>query len=159
MFGKDRHDPNQSLNENIHHVLAHSYSTYFILFLVGLSLDLFFKSKVFTGEVVVFFGMILLGLGTLLVVWAQSTSRNIDKGNITKEVFAHGPYCFTRSPTHWGLFLLMLGFGLIANAFFVIILTIISFVLTRLIFLRKEEKLLVAKYGSPYLEYKRSVKF
>jgi protein-S-isoprenylcysteine O-methyltransferase Ste14 len=150
---------NKTFNDNIHHVLAHSYSTYFILFLAGLSLDLFFKYKVFTGEVVVFFGVMLLALGTLLVLWAQSTSRNLDKGNITTEAFYHGPYCFTRSPTHWGLFLLMLGFGLIANALFVILLTMISFLLTRFIFLRKEESLLVAKYGRPYLEYKKSVKF
>jgi protein-S-isoprenylcysteine O-methyltransferase Ste14 len=152
-------NPNNTLNDNIHHVLAHSYSTYFILFLIGLSLDLAFKLNVFTGNVVAFMGGILLFLGTLLVLWAQKTSRNLDKGNITKEVFSHGPYCFTRSPTHWGLFFLMLGFGLMANAFFVILLTILSFLVTRFIFLKKEETLLVAKYGAPYMEYQKSVKF
>jgi protein-S-isoprenylcysteine O-methyltransferase Ste14 len=148
-----------TLNDNIHHVLAHSYSTYFILFLVGLSLDLVFKWSVFTGDVVVFMGILLLVLGTALILWAQNTSRNLNKQNLTKDVFSHGPYCFTRSPTHWGLFFLMLGFGLMSNAFFVILLTILSFVLTRLIFLKKEETLLLEKYGTPYLEYKKSVKF
>jgi len=149
----------QGIHANVHRILAHSYFTYFALFLIGLSLDLILKLKVFTGGVVVFFGFLLLAVGTVLVLWAQHTSRNLDKTNISKEVFCRGPYCFTRSPTHWGLFLLMLGFGLVSNSLFVILCTILAFFLTKFIFLRKEEAVLVKKYGVPYLEYKKSVKF
>ena len=104
-------------------------------------------------------GFIFLIFGTFLVFWAQKTSRHLNIENITKETFCHGPYRYTRSPTHWGLFLLMLGFGMIANAFFIVLFSIISFLITKLVFLKKEEKVLAAKYGTPYLEYKKSVKF
>ncbi|KKP64099.1 MAG: hypothetical protein UR62_C0020G0001, partial [Candidatus Nomurabacteria bacterium GW2011_GWF2_35_12] len=67
-------------------------------------------------------------------------------------------YCYTRSPTHFGLFLLMLGFGIITNALFIIIFSVISFIITKFVFIRKEEKILAEKYGIPYLEYKKSVK-
>jgi protein-S-isoprenylcysteine O-methyltransferase Ste14 len=51
-----------------------------------------------------------------------------------------------------------LGFGIISNAFFVILTTLVSFLVSRFIFLEKEEIILEEKYGTPYLEYKRAVK-
>ncbi|KKP71662.1 MAG: hypothetical protein UR70_C0021G0015 [Candidatus Nomurabacteria bacterium GW2011_GWB1_35_20] len=52
----------------------------------------------------------------------------------------------------------MLGFGIITNALFIIIFSVISFIITKFVFIRKEEKILAEKYGIPYLEYKKSVK-
>lgn len=60
---------------------------------------------------------------------------------------------------HWGLFILMLGFGILINAIFVILFSIVSFVVAKFIFLKKEENILAGKYGAPYMEYKKSVKF
>ena len=143
---------------NIHKILAHSYFIYFLFFLIGVFLDLYFNIRIFNNAVMAPIGVAFLLLATILILWAQMTSRNLSKQNITKETFCKGPYCYTRSPTHWGLFLLLLGFGFIANAFFVIILTLISFVITKFIFLEKEENALAMKYGAPYLEYKKEVK-
>jgi protein-S-isoprenylcysteine O-methyltransferase Ste14 len=103
-------------------------------------------------------GTLILILATILVFWAQKTSRSLDTKNMSKETFCKGPYCYTRSPTHWGLFFLMLGFGIIANAVFVVLFTLIAFLLVRFIFLEKEERILTEKYGAPYLEYKESVR-
>jgi protein-S-isoprenylcysteine O-methyltransferase Ste14 len=143
---------------SVHKILAHSYATYFIFFLAGVCLDLIFKFKVFTSSMLQVWGFVLIALGTLLIFWAQRTSRNLKKDTITKETFRGGPYSYTRSPTHWGLFLLMLGFGLVTNAFFVMIFSIVAFVFTKITFLHKEEEILALKYGAPYMEYKRSVK-
>ena len=52
----------------------------------------------------------------------------------------------------------MLGFGVITNSFFIVVFSIVSFVVTKLTFIRKEEKILAEKYSTPYLEYKKSVK-
>lgn len=144
---------------NVHFILAHSYSVYLILFLIGIYLDIVFKFKAFTNSALAPFGLIVLILASLLIVWAQITSRNLKIEKISKETFCRGPYCYTRSPTHWGLFLLMLGFGILANAFFVILTTFISFFISKFIFLDKEEKILAEKYGTPYLEYKKMIKF
>lgn len=48
---------------------------------------------------------------------------------------------------------------MIVNAFFIIVFSFISFLITKFTFLSKEEKILAEKYGAPYLEYKKSVKF
>lgn len=159
MFG---HEIKIDHSHNVHRVLAHSYIIYFFLFLLGVCLDVLFQPKVFFNENLSFnlsfLGVMLLLLASVLIFWAQNTSRNLNKANISKETFCKGPYCFTRSPTHWGLFVLMLGFGILTNAIFVILTTIVSFILTKTIFLKKEELLLEEKYGTPYTEYKKAVK-
>jgi len=143
---------------SVHRVLAQSYLFYFISFLFGLFLDFIFPLKIFGETALISVGVTFLILGTFLIFWAQRTSHKLKKENINKETFCHGPYCYTRSPTHFGLFLLMLGFGIITNALFIIIFSVISFIITKFVFIRKEEKILAEKYGIPYLEYKKSVK-
>ncbi len=144
--------------DKLHRLLAHSYSMYLFLFLVGVTLDMIFRFEIFATEITAPLGILLLLIGTVLVTWAQKTSRNLDKNNMTKETFCRGPYCYSRSPTHWGLFLLTLGFGIVANALFIILTTLISFMLAKFVFQEQEESILAAKYGTPYLEYKRSVR-
>lgn len=158
---------NNPHKNKVHKILAHSYLAYFILFLIGVFLNLIFSAqnesvlgeKFFTNPFMVLVGLLFLIFGTFLILWAQKTTRNFKKDVISKETFYRGPYCHTRSPTHLGLFFLMLGFGIIANAVFVILFTLISFIVTKLIFLEEEEKILAEKYGAPYLEYKKLVKF
>ena len=151
---------NKNLHKpSVHKILAHSYSMYFVLFLVGVTLDLVFRFKFFSSSMILSVGSILLIFGSILILWAQYTSRNLKKENVTKETFCHGPYCYTRTPTNFGLFFLILGFGMITNAFFVILFSVISFIIAKFIFLDKQEKVLAEKYGTPYLEYKKSVKF
>jgi protein-S-isoprenylcysteine O-methyltransferase Ste14 len=150
----------QNLDKNkVHKTLVHSYSAYFLLFIIGVYLDLVFNLKVFENSIIIPVGFVILVLGTLLIIWAQETSRNLKIENISKETFSHGPYCFTRTPTNFGLFFLMLGFGMVSNALFTIFLSFVAFVIAKFIFLKKEEKFLSEKYGTPYLEYKASVKF
>ncbi len=142
----------------IHTILAHSYSFYFIAFLVGLFFDFIFKFKIFTHPIVILIGFILIIFSSILIFWAQNTSRNLKSKILTKDDFLIGPYRFSRSPTHWGLTFLMLGFGFLVNGFFVIFLTIISFFITKFIPLKEEEAILAQKYGEPYLEYKKLVR-
>lgn len=143
----------------IHRVLAHSYTVYFIFLLIGITLDFIFKIKILGDDVMLPFGFFFLIVASILIIWAQKTSRDLGKaGGVTKEHFFRGPYQYTRSPTNWGLFFLMLGFGIITNAFFVILTTIISFFVARFIFVDKQEKILAEKYGIHYTEYKKSVR-
>ena len=144
---------------NVHKILAHSYVAHFILFLFGFSLDIIFKFKIFTNPAMIGVGAVFLILGSILIFWAQYTSHHLNKKNITKETFCHGPYCYTRTPTNFGLFFLVFGFGLALNALFVVLSAFVSFLISKLVFLNKQEKMLAIKYGAPYLEYKKSVKF
>ena len=145
---------------SVHRVLAHSYTMYFVLFLIGVTLDLIFRLKIFRTSIMVPTGFFFLVLATVIILWAQKTGRDLRKvKEIKTEHFCRGPYCYTRSPTHWGLFFMMLGFGIMANAVFVILFTLISFIIAKLVFLDKEETILEEKYGAPYQEYKKLVKY
>ena len=146
-------------DNKVHVVLAHSYVVFFMLFLVGVFLDLIFNLKFFNFEFLVPLGIIFILLASILIFWAQKTSRNFKRENLTKESFNKGPYFFTRCPTHLGLFLLTLGFGLIANAIFIVISSAVSFLITKFVYLNHEEAILEKKYGNSYKEYKASVKF
>lgn len=149
----------RKLGGSIHTILAHSYMAYFFLFLLGLLFHAFFPIKISNNAFIIFLSFLFLFFGTLLIFWAQHTSRKLDKSNITKETFYHGPYCYVRMPTHIGLFMLMLGLGLLINSFSIILFSIISLLVNKLYFIKKEEDFLIKKYGSPYLEYKKSVRF
>ena len=155
---EENHKNNAKIH-GVHQVLAHSYVTHLFLFLVGVVLDLIFNFKFFFGPSIAPMGIFFLIFGTFLILWAQKTSRELNKNNIDRETFRQGPYRYTRTPTNFGLFFLVLGFGLIINAFFVILSAFISFLISKFVFLDKEEKILALKYGVPYLEYKKMVKF
>jgi len=143
----------------VHRILAHSYLIQFIFFLVGVCLDSVYKLKISPNPILVPAGLTLLILGTILVIWAQKTTHNLKPVSLDKEPFFHGPYKYTRSPTHVGLFLLMFGFGIMINAWFVVILSLISFAISKFSFLHEQEKILEQKYGAPYSEYKKAVRF
>jgi protein-S-isoprenylcysteine O-methyltransferase Ste14 len=151
-------DANKPRTYRVHRILAHSYFSFFVALVIGLILDFIFPIRILDNVVSMPLSLFLILLATLLILWAQKTSRNMNIKNVTARTFCRGPYCYTRSPTHWGLFILIIGFGILANAFFIILCTIISFALGKLIFLKKEEAVLAEKYGAPYLEYKKEVK-
>ena len=143
----------------VHRILAHSYSLYFILFLIGFLLDILYPIKIFESNVIKYFGFLLLLFASYLIFWAQKTSRNLNKENLTMDSFRRGPYYFTRSPTHLGIFLLIIGFGMVANTIFVIFFSVVAFFVTKLVFLKEQEMLLEERYGEPYREYKKIVRF
>lgn len=150
---------NRSKIHGVHQILAHSYAMHLFLFLVGVMLDLTFNLKFFYGSFVFPLGILFLISGTFLILWAQYTSHHLNRENVTMETFRQGPYRYTRTPTNFGLGFLVLGFGLIINAFFVILSAFVSFLISKFFFLDKQEKILALKYGAPYLEYKKTVKF
>ncbi|KKR78979.1 MAG: hypothetical protein UU24_C0020G0005 [Candidatus Nomurabacteria bacterium GW2011_GWA2_40_9] len=146
-------------NHTVHKTLAHSYIVYFLILVLGVCLDLLFPIRIFHTSIMAPIGFVFLVFASFIIFWAQKSSRDLLKAEeVTKEHFCRGPYCYSRTPTHWGLFFLALGFGFIMNAFFIILFTIISFIITKITFVQKQEKLLEQKFGAPYTEYKKSVK-
>lgn len=147
-------------HHKVHNFLAYSYFVYLFVLIIGVLLDLLLPVKIFHDSVMILVGFILLILSSVLIVWAQKSSVDLlAHENVDKEHFCRGPYCYTRTPTHLGLFLAVLGFGFIINSFFVILLTAASFLFTKITFVKKQEKELEKKFGEAYREYKKIVKF
>jgi protein-S-isoprenylcysteine O-methyltransferase Ste14 len=146
---------------SVHKVLIHSYICYFLFLFAGMSLDVIFNIKLnlFDNFIIRVIGVLFMIFSALLIFWAQRTSRNLDTTNINIETFSKGPYKFTRNPTHIGLLFLLLGFGVVYNTPFVFLSAVLYFFVAKMSFLKKEEEILFQKYGEPYLEYKKSVRF
>ncbi len=147
----------------VHHVLFYSYSVYFIAILGGFLLNFFYPLPLFDHPLVPAFGFTLLVLGTILIYWAQATSRKTKEHRqspekLSKDIFKKGPYTFTSSPTHLGLTLMSLGFACTMNSAMLTITALLAFLLTRYVFVKKEEKMLAEKYGEHYQEYRKKIK-
>ncbi|MEI7709662.1 MAG: hypothetical protein WCI76_03025 [bacterium] len=145
---------------NRHNVLAHSYIIYFVLLLIAVYLDSIYDLKIMDDTVMLPIGVVFLIVAPILIIWAQKSGRDLRRAKeVTIHHFCVGPYCYTRVPTQWGLFLLVLGFGFVTNSFFVITFTAFAFLISKFLFMHKQEKVLEQKYGATYLEYKKKVKF
>lgn len=149
--------------KTVHEILAHSYITYFTALVLGLILDYLYPLRVMS-ETLVSLGPLLLILATVLIFWSQKTSdrtkkHRLDPENLTAKEFRKGPYTYLRSPTHLGLALLVLGFGFLSNSVIIVCAAMVTFLVTRYIFVVKEEKYLEKKYGKAYEDYKKTVRF
>jgi protein-S-isoprenylcysteine O-methyltransferase Ste14 len=142
----------------VHKILAHSYFVHLLFLVMGLSLDSLYPLTIFSHTAIRSCGFILLALATVLILWAQATNRTLDTTPLTVKTFMEGPYKYSRTPTHWGLLLLVIGYGIISNSVFIVLSTLIAFVVTKSIFVKQQEDALTMKYGAPYLEYQKLVK-
>jgi len=152
----------------IHETLATSYLVNFAGVFIGFVTDYIYPLK-FDFMYMDSLGALLIVLGTILVYWAQKSSRKGSETrnvllspevpeNVEKDNFRVGPYKITRSPTQYGLSIMALGLSFIFGSITMVVLTIACFLIGKFVFIRKEEKNLAKKYGEPYLEYKKHVK-
>jgi protein-S-isoprenylcysteine O-methyltransferase Ste14 len=140
-------------------ILSNSYIFYFMLFFIGVFFDLIFPLHFLEKTYTPMAGLLLIVFGSVLIFWIKLNSKKVKKEVLKKEDFMQGPYKYTSIPNHWAIFVLILGFGIMVNAFFMIMFTVLSFFVTLPFFLKMQENVLVEKYGPIYSEYKKIVKF
>ncbi len=141
----------------VHFVLSHSYLIFLFAVVFGVLFDIIIPLKAFDIKSYQYVGVIMIILGTVIIYWAQSTSSFIKKKKDKEKVhpgFHYGPYRYSRSPTHLGLFIMTLGLAIVISSPFSILFVIIAQIITKLFFLKEEEKLLEKKYGDIYCSYK-----
>lgn len=148
----------------VHEFLAHSYFIYLAAVVIGFGADLLWPVQ-FSFPFQQPIGFVAIILGTMLAVWAQYSSgstsgaRNIPTEDIQHHHFRVGPYSFTRTPTQYGLSLMVVGLAVLYGFFFMLVTAVIAFIAGKWFYIPKQEHHLEQKYGAPYLEYKKKVKF
>lgn len=147
----------------IHVILGHSYLFHFVFLCIGFILDTLYPLSFKSPQVAEYIGLVFVVLGTLLMTWSQQSSKKSlherHETNPSMMAFFHGPYSFLRSPTQIGLCMMITGLGLVLNAVFITLTAITAFILSKFIFVKKQEKVLESSYGHTYKEYKAKVKF
>ncbi len=148
----------------VHQILAQSYILYLGAVIVGVTLDMLFPIK-FSFPFLAPLGMFLIIVGTFVVAWAQKSARkgrairNSNADKICRDHFCVGPYVFTRLPTQYGLSVMALGLACVYGSFFMLITTVLAFVIAKFVFIPRQEFHLEKKYGDAYTEYKEHVRF
>ncbi len=142
---------------SLHRTLAHSYLTYFIFSIVGLFADTVIGFSMtyvaYTNEIAV----ACFGVGTLLIIWAQYTSRYMKHDEeIQNPYFFKGPYRYMRNPTHLGIVFLVTGYTAVSGSLVFFGVTIIAYFISNILF-QRYEALLVRTYDGEYKAYKSKV--
>ncbi len=148
--------------EVVHLILSHSYTVFLLAVILGVILDVFIPINIFNNYVYQYVGFAMIVLGSILIYWAQSTTRSTKKEEVQKQdmkvrEFARGPYKYSRNPTYIGITIMTLGLGFLINSVFSVVLVLIASLITKFIFIKKEEILLEQKYGEDYCNYKKKV--
>lgn len=142
-------------------ILSYSYVVFFSAVILGVIFDIFIPHDLFSLKIFEYIGLFFIFIGSLIAYWAQYTSRrkkNYAPRQVVVSDFKRGPYKYLRHPTHFGVFVMIIGFSLIINSLFSILFSIIAYIFVRVLFQKKEEKYLENKYGQVYLDYKKEVK-
>lgn len=145
----------------VHFVLSHSYLIYLVVIILGVILDTIFSIKIFHNQIYQYVGFFVILISTIIVYWAQKTSQITQKEKDLEGKsmnFEKGPYRYSRYPTHVGLSLIIVGFGLVLKSFFIVVSVLITLLITHIFFKKEIEKLLEKKYGQTYSDYKQKVR-
>src|SRR5437868_8855492 len=106
-------------------------------------------------------GIALIILAPTLALWALITMKaagtNVHPAKPALVIVRDGPFRFTRNPMYLALCLVQIALGFFLNDW----ITLLFVVPLALIFhygvVLREERYLTAKFGEPYLQYKREV--
>src|ERR1700719_1711557 len=109
-----------------------------------------------------FCGILLVILAPTLALSALVTMKkagtNVDPAKPALTIVRGGPFRFTRNPMYLALCLLQVALGFFLNDWFSLLFVFPLALLLHYGVVLREERYLSAKFGEPYLEFKREVR-
>ncbi len=142
----------------MHYILTGDYIIFLFAFILGVILDLIYVNKILINNYTEYSGLFFAIMGPILIYWAQSTSAKLAKNPPSEPTFTNGPYKYLANPTHTGLIITMFGCALMIHSVFSLILLVIANIISRRVILKKQDKILLDRYGKHFKEYKKEVK-
>lgn len=100
----------------------------------------------------------VLGLALWAILLFRRSGQRPEPWESTPEVLQEGPYRFTRNPMYLMMVLICIGFAILLWSPWVLLLTPICAWALQKCAIEPEERYLEAKFGEPYLAYKRRVR-
>ncbi|MCK4568183.1 MAG: isoprenylcysteine carboxylmethyltransferase family protein [Candidatus Thorarchaeota archaeon] len=112
------------------------------------------------------FGIALIPVGMLLVIWANYALLHIGKiGLRNREPMQRpsnlvlvGPFRYTRNPIYLGCLIMLLGLVIIWSSVVTAFLMILVCIIFRQVFIKREEIILEDEFGDEYRDFKKRVK-
>jgi protein-S-isoprenylcysteine O-methyltransferase Ste14 len=107
-------------------------------------------------------GIVLIILAPTLAVSAlrtmQAAGTNVDPAKPALTIVRDGPFRFTRNPMYLALCLVQIALGFFLNDWITLLFVVPLALILHYGVVLREEKYLAAKFGEPYLQYKREVR-
>lgn len=107
-------------------------------------------------------GSVLITLAPTLALWALQTMHaagtNVHPAEPALTIVRGGPFRFTRNPMYLALCLVQVALGLFLNDWITLLFAVSLALILHYGVILREEKYLTAKFGEPYLQYKREVR-
>jgi protein-S-isoprenylcysteine O-methyltransferase Ste14 len=143
-------------------VIAPPPLVFFAAVLSGVALHSVVRAPVVPPRLALLLGVPLVAAALLLVLSAVREFRRAGTPVPTREpslaLVTTGPYRFSRNPIYLSMGLLHLGIALWANSAWILLTLVVAlYVILRGVIVR-EERYLERRFGTPYVEYKASVR-
>lgn len=100
----------------------------------------------------------ILGLGLYSVILVRRSGQSENPWKPTTEILARGPFRFTRNPMYLQMVLACVGFAILLQNPWILLLTPVCMGVLHRFAILPEEAYLERKFGAPYLSYKRRVR-
>jgi protein-S-isoprenylcysteine O-methyltransferase Ste14 len=124
------------------------------------TLEYLFSNKQLNYSVTII-GLMMFSVALWGRRWAVETLGKYHSAHIelreNQPLILTGPYKYMRHPIYFFIIIELLGFPLIANAYYSFFLSLSLYIPLVLLRLSLEEKVLVETFGSSYLEYRETV--
>jgi protein-S-isoprenylcysteine O-methyltransferase Ste14 len=130
--------------------------------LTSVVLHLFIRLPIMKYSICLVCGMVFIILAPTLALSALRTMKaagtNVHPSEPALTLVRGGPFRFTRNPMYLALCLVQIALGFFLNDWITLLFVVpLAFILRNGVILR-EERYLTAKFGEPYLQYKREVR-
>jgi protein-S-isoprenylcysteine O-methyltransferase Ste14 len=129
---------------------------------ISVVVHLFVRLPIMKYSICLVCGMVFIILAPTLALSALGTMKaagtNVHPSEPALTLVRGGPFRFTRNPMYLALCLVQIALGFFLNDWITLLFVVpLAFILRNGVILR-EERYLTAKFGEPYLQYKREVR-
>jgi protein-S-isoprenylcysteine O-methyltransferase Ste14 len=152
--------PPQPSTSDSPHVLAPPPLIFALSFALGYALQYLFPLPLFQPYPFQIVGTALALLAGILALWGAWTihhaKTNIDPRKPATSIVTHGPFRFSRNPLYLSMTLLSTGAALVFNLPWALLSLLPTLVIIHHFVIRREERYLESKFGTPYRHYKQT---
>ncbi|HJQ92866.1 MAG TPA: isoprenylcysteine carboxylmethyltransferase family protein, partial [Candidatus Thermoplasmatota archaeon] len=101
--------------------------------------------------------LVAVGAGLFVVALREQARHRTDPNPWaeTSALVTTGPYSWSRNPIYLADLVLQAGIGLAAGWWWALVLLPATWACLRFLVVRREERFLAVRFGTPYLEYRR----
>ena len=123
---------------------------------------LFIRVPIMSYKICLVCGIVLITLAPTLALSARRTMKaagtNVHPSEPALTIVRDGPFRFTRNPMYLALCLVQVALGFFLNDWITLLFVLPLVLIFHYGVIVREERYLTAKFGEPYLQYKREVR-